>query len=174
MIGGASVVAVVAMARNRVIGANGAMPWHLSGDLKRFRALTEGRPMIMGRRTLESIGRLLPGRDTIVVTRGRLEGFEGALVAHGPDEAASLALRCAERRGVREIVVAGGAQIYSAFLARTDRIELTVVEAEPEGDTVLAPFESGFNRIAQAAPVQGERDSVPYRTETWVRVASWA
>jgi len=169
MIADRTVVAVVAMADNRVIGLNGEMPWHLPGDLKRFRLLTDGRPMIMGRKTLQSIGRLLPGRDTIVLTRGTLSGFEGAIVARGVEDAAGAALACAKRRGVGEIAVVGGAEIYAALLERTDRIELTRVAAEPAGDTFFPAFETAFRCTANDPAIRGERDSAGYRVQTWVR-----
>ncbi|MBE7186632.1 MAG: dihydrofolate reductase, partial [Methylobacterium mesophilicum] len=126
--------AVVAMARDGVIGRGGEMPWRLPDDLKRYRRLTMGKPMIMGRKTLESIGRVLDGRDTIVLTRGADALFEGARIAATPDEAVSLAEECAEQRGAAEIVIAGGGEISRLFLDRLARLYVTHVEAGPEGD----------------------------------------
>ncbi|WP_062011080.1 dihydrofolate reductase [Aureimonas sp. AU4] len=169
MIDGLEVFAVVAMARNRVIGANGSMPWHLPGDLKRFRDETMGCPMIMGRRTLDSIGRLLPGRDTIVLTRAHSVGIAGALVANSPSEALLSATAAARARGARGIAIVGGAEIYALLLPVTDRICLTRVEAEPPGDTRLDSFEQEFHLAEQSTALRGERDSAPYRAETWLR-----
>ena len=128
-------VAVVAMARNHVIGDGEKLLWHLSGDLKRVKALTMGKPMIMGRRTYLSIGRALPGRANIVLTRQRDFSAEGVLVAHDEDQALMLAedwINADADRG-REIIIFGGGEIYAAFLDRTSRIELTEVDLAPEG-----------------------------------------
>lgn len=169
MIAGLRVVAVVAMARNRVIGAGGTMPWHLPSELKRFRALTDNRPMIMGRRTLDSIGRLLPGRDTIVLSRADTVEIAGAVPARTPAQALDLATAAAKRRGAHEIAIVGGAEIYSIFMPVTDRVYLTRVDIEPAGDTELAPFERDFDRVETGPIERGERDSASYRTERWDR-----
>jgi len=164
-------VAVVAMARNRVIGAKGAMPWTLPSDLRHFRELTLGRPMIMGRKTFAGIGEALDGRDTIVLTRQA--GFEapGVLSVSDAETALKAARMMAASRGANEIVMAGGGELYQLFLPLTDRIELTRVEAEPEGDTFFPAFEGqGFERLGTRTPPQNPRDSAPIRFETWVRV----
>lgn len=164
-------VAVVAMARNRVIGQGGKMPWTLPTDLRHFRELTLGRPMIMGRKTFESIGSVLDGRDTIVLTRNG--GFEApdVLTVGDPETALKAARMMAASRGTNEIVMAGGGELYRAFLPLTDRIELTLVDAEPQGDTFFPPFEeAGFERRQTRTPPQNPRDSAPIRFETWERV----
>lgn len=120
---------VVALDRNRVIGRDGALPWRLPDDMKHVREITMGKPLIMGRRTYESIGRALPGRTSIVLTREASFHAGGVLVAHTPEEALRLA------GDVPEVVVFGGAQIFRAFLPRADRIYLTEVDAEVRGDT---------------------------------------
>lgn len=164
-------VLVVAMARNRVIGHNGGMPWSLKSDLQRFRALTLNRPMIMGRRTLESIGRVLDGRDTIVLTREQELAFEGAISAHTPAEARDAAEACARRRGADEIAVVGGAQVFAAFLADADRLALTEIEAEPEGDTFFPPFRpEEWRVIAEEFVPQSERDSADSRFRLLQRI----
>jgi dihydrofolate reductase len=119
---------IVAMASNRVIGANNALPWHLSSDLKRFKALTMGHHIIMGRKTFESIGRLLPGRTTVIVTRNPGYSFEGALVANSLSRALELA------DGDSEVFVIGGEQIFREALKISDRILLTEIHREFEGD----------------------------------------
>lgn len=125
------------MARNRVIGASGRIPWHLPDELRLFRRLTMGHPMIMGRKTYESIGRLLPGRTTVIVTRQPGYAVPGAVVAHSLDEAIAA---CA---GHEEIFVIGGAELYRAALPRADRIYLTTVDAEPAGDTFMPELDPG-------------------------------
>lgn len=126
---------VVARAENNVIGRDGALPWHLPADLKRFKAITMGSPMIMGRRTFESLPGLLPGRRHIVMTRDRDWQAQGAEVVH--DLAGALDAVAAEPRAS----VIGGAEIFRAFLPLTERVELTEVHARPEGDTFLPPFD---------------------------------
>ncbi|WP_244492308.1 dihydrofolate reductase [Aureimonas sp. AU12] len=161
---------MVAAARNRVIGLDGAMPWHLPSDLKRYRQLTMGRPMIMGRKTLEAIGRVLDGRDTIVLTRAASLPFDGAILAGSVEEALQLAAEAAKARGSNEIVIAGGAEIYRQFLAVTDRIAMTVVEAEPLGDTLFPEIAgSGFSCVSSAPVPKGPSDSADCRFEMWER-----
>ncbi len=164
-------VAVVAMARNRVIGSKGEMPWTLPTDLRHFRELTLGRPMIMGRKTYESIGKALDGRDTIVLTRQADFEAAGVLTVPDAETAVKAARMMAASRGANEIVMAGGGEMYRIFLPLTDRIELTLVEAEPEGDTFFPAFETeGFARLEIRTPPQNPRDSAPIRFETWSRV----
>ena len=116
------------MAQNRVIGRNNALPWHLPADLKRFKSLTMGHAVILGRKTFDVIGRPLPGRRWIVLTRDRRWSHAGVLVAHDLDQA----LRSVA--GEAEVFVAGGADVYAQALDRADRIYLTVIHAEIEGD----------------------------------------
>lgn len=132
------IVLVVAMSRNRVIGRNNALPWHVPADLKRFRQITIGKPVIMGRRTFASIGKALPKRLNIVVTRDRDFHADGVVMAHDVEEA----LRLAEESALGgEAMVIGGAQIFEALLPRADRIELTELDIDVEGDTFMPPFD---------------------------------
>lgn len=126
------IVFVIARAENGVIGRDGALPWHLPQDLRRFKALTMGAPMIMGRKTFESLPGLLPGRRHIVLTRGDWRA-EGAEVAHTIDEALALV------DGSRVSIV-GGADVFRLFEPIADRIELTEVHGPVQGDTVVPPF----------------------------------
>jgi len=128
--------AVVAMARNRVIGDGEKLLWHLPGDLPRVKALTMGRPLIMGRRTYLSIGRPLPGRGTIVLTRQSDWSAEGVITADDLDDAIAKAAAWidADTSREKEIIIFGGGEIYAAFLPRTDRIDLTEIDLAPEGD----------------------------------------
>jgi dihydrofolate reductase len=125
---------IVARADNGVIGKDGGMPWHIGEDLKRFKRLTMGSAMIMGRGTFESLPGLLPGRRHIVLTRDRAWHAEGAEVVHSAEEALALA-------GDEPISVIGGADIFGLFEGRATAVELTEVRGAPEGDTVLPPFD---------------------------------
>ena len=132
------------MARNRVIGADNRIPWHLPNELKLFKSLTMGHHIVMGRRTYESIGRLLPGRTTVIVTRQRDYVVPGAIVTHSVQAALEAT------KGDSEIFVIGGAELFRATLPIADRIYLTVVDAEPEGDTFMPAFEPGDWRETEA------------------------
>lgn len=118
---------IAALAANRVIGAGGKMPWHLSEDLKRFKRLTLGHPVVMGRKTWDSIGRPLPGRTNVVVSRS-LPALEGAVVARSLDEALS---RCGD---AADVFVIGGGEIYREALPRADVLDLTLIGRDFEGD----------------------------------------
>jgi len=122
---------VVAMAANNVIGVDGGLPWHLPEDLKRFKAITMGKPMIMGRATFDSIGRALPGRMSIVLTRQ--SGFE----AEGCEIAPTIDAALAAAGDADEVMIIGGGEIYRQFLPMTGRIYLTRLQAELEGDTTF-------------------------------------
>jgi dihydrofolate reductase len=128
------IVLVVARADNGVIGRNGALPWHIPADLRHFKQVTMGTPMIMGRRTFDSLPKLLPGRRHIVLTRDRAWTAAGAEVVHSVEEA--LARADAER-----LTVIGGAGIFRLFEDAATAVELTQVHAEVEGDTVMPPFD---------------------------------
>lgn len=133
---GQSIVFVAALGRNNVIGVEGRMPWHLPDDLRRFKALTMGRTLVMGRRTFEAIGRVLPGRRTIVITSDATWRHAGVDVATSPGQALDLA-------GPGEVMVVGGGQIYAQLFHVAERLELTHVDATPEGDTLFPHFDSG-------------------------------
>jgi len=146
-------VLVAAVAENGVIGAEGGLPWRLPGDLKRFKALTMGRPLIMGRRTFDSIGRALPGRRNIVITRNP------DWRAPGVETAASLQAALSECGGDGEAMVIGGAEIFAAAMPLADRIELTRVHARPAGDTYFPELdEADWAEVAREdIPAEGER-----------------
>ena len=134
------VALIVAVAENGVIGRGGALPWRLPSDLRRFRRLTLGKPMIMGRKTYQSIGRPLDGRESIVLS-GRRERYPaGVHVAASIKEALALAAQLAGARGVEEVAVIGGAEVFAAALPFAERIYLTLVHAKPAGDRRLSPF----------------------------------
>ncbi len=132
-------VAVVAMGRNGAIGHQDALPWRMPTDLARFRALTMGKPMIMGRRTFESIGKALPGRESIVVSRRRLADLPaGVHAATGPEAALALAEARAVAMDAAEIALIGGAALFEAMMPQLDRLYLTIVDLRPDADTFLA------------------------------------
>jgi dihydrofolate reductase len=138
---------IVAMAKNRVIGANNALPWHLSSDLKRFKALTMGHHIIMGRKTFESIGRVLPGRTSVVVSRNSAYRPAGVLVAPDLDTALAMAA------GDDEVFVIGGAEFFRAALPIADRLLLTEIDHEFAGDTFFPEFEPSSWKQSSREPV---------------------
>ncbi len=133
---------IIARAANGVIGREGKLPWHIPADLRRFKQLTQGTPMIMGRKTFESLPGLLEGRRHIVLTRDKKWRYDGVDVAHSVKEALALA-------NAPRVSVIGGAQIYALFLRQTDRIELTEVHLDAAGDTTLPPFGSTWREAAR-------------------------
>jgi dihydrofolate reductase len=156
-------VAVVARAQNGVIGVGNGLPWRLSSDLKRYKARTWGRPMIMGRRTWESIGRPLPGRESVVVTRSPSYAAPGAHVATSLPESIDIARRLAVQMGAPEIIVAGGEEIYRALLAQTQLIELTEVALDIPGDAHFPTlFPEEWEEIARETPPRAERDEADF------------
>ena len=132
---------IVAVADNGVIGRDNSLPWHLPEDLRYFRRITMGKPIVMGRRTFESIGRALPGRTNIVISRNGQFAPPDVLLVASLEEALSLAGRLADEQGAEEVVVIGGAQIYDLALPRADRLYITRVHAPVEGDAVLPPVD---------------------------------
>lgn len=141
-----SVVLIAAIARNGVIGRDNGLIWRLRSDLRRFKALTMGKPLLMGRRTYDSIGRALPGRRTLVLTRDRSFAAPDVTVAHDWAEVLAAA------GDADELMVAGGAEIYVLALPHADRIHLTEVETSPEGDTVFPPFDrAAFREVHREA-----------------------
>ena len=151
------IVFVLARADNGVIGVDGRLPWRLPADLKRFKALTMGTPMVMGRKTFESFPAPLPGRRHIVLTRDRNWSAVGAEVAHNVEAALA-------RAGAGEVTVVGGAEIYALLLDRADRIEVTEVHCAPEGDAVVPAF-TGWREVARVAnPAEGERPAYDFVT----------
>jgi dihydrofolate reductase len=136
------VVLIAAVAENGVIGRNNALPWHIRSDLQHFKRLTVGRPVVMGRKTYESIGKPLKDRTNIVITRDPGYAAEGIVVAHGLDTAMQMARDDAKERGADSIAVIGGSGVFNETLPMADRLEITEVHASPEGDTFFPPIDT--------------------------------
>lgn len=161
---------VVAIAENGVIGNEGDLPWKLSSDLKRFKALTIGKPVIMGRKTYQSIGKPLPGRENIVITRDAGFTAEGVHVVASVEEALSLGERLARASGGNEISVVGGGQIYAQTLDRATVLYVTHVERALEGDTRFPPIDPAIWQSGDEEHVpEGPKDIYSTRFVTYRR-----
>jgi len=163
------IVFVLAVAENGVIGANSAIPWRLKADMQRFKALTIGKPVVMGRKTFESLPRPLSGRTNIVVTRDAGYRAAGAVVTTSNADAAAVARGDALRRSATEIAVIGGAEIYRRWLDRADRLEVTEVHARPEGDTHFHIDKAEWDETSRVRHPAGPDDSADYSYVTYRR-----
>lgn len=144
---------IVAAAENGVIGRGGVLPWHIPSDLKTFRRLTLGKPIVMGRKTYQAIGKPLDQRDNVVVTRDPAFHAPGVIVATCLKAALDMARAMAVAKGVGELMVIGGGDLYRQTLPLADRIYLTRVHAEPEGDALLPPLPPGAWREVSREPL---------------------
>ncbi len=165
-----TVTLVVAATCNGIIGRNGDMPWRMPSSLRRFRALTMGRPMIMGRKTFEAIGRPLDGRDTIVVTRDGAFAHAGVHTASSVEQALALACSLAAARSTQEIIIAGGGEIYRAALPIASKVHLDLVHATLDGDTTfpeLAPGE--WQEVDRASVEPHANDQFAMTAITYIR-----
>ena len=165
------IVFVVAIAENGVIGAGGAIPWRLKSDMRRFKELTIGRPVVMGRKTFESLPgrRPLPGRTNIVITRDADYRAAGAVVTTSATDAGVVARGDALRRSVAEIAVIGGAEIYRQWLDRADRLEITEVHARPDGDTHFEIDRARWDETSRVRHPAGPDDSAEFSYVTYRR-----
>lgn len=162
---------VVAVADNGVIGAAGAMPWRLATDMKRFRTLTMGKPVVMGRKTFASIGKPLAGRTNIVVTRQRGFAAEGVTVAASLEEALAAGAKAGAESGVGEVMVIGGGEIYALAMPHADRLYVTHVHVQPEGDATFPPIDAAHWRRSSGEDVPaGEKDTAATTFVTYDRV----
>jgi len=162
---------VVAVAENGVIGRDGKLPWRLPSDLQWFRKVTLGKPVIMGRKTYESIGKPLPGRTNIVVTRDWAFKPQGLVMATSLDAALAIARDDAKRRGANAIMVIGGTEIFAQTMPLADRLEITHVHARPEGDTFLPAIDPAIWReTARSEHAAGPNDDADFSCVTYVRV----
>jgi dihydrofolate reductase len=167
------IVLVVAVAENGVIGANGSIPWRLKSDMQRFKAITLGKPVVMGRKTFESLRRgPLPGRTNIVVTRDAGYRAAGAVVTTSFAQAYAVALGDALRRS-SELAVIGGAEIYAQWMDAADRLDITEVHARPEGDTHFAAIDpASWEEVSRSRNPAGPDDSADFSYVTYRRRGS--
>jgi dihydrofolate reductase len=158
------IVLIIAVADNGVIGAGNAIPWRLKSDQRRFKAITMGKPIVMGRKTFLSFPRRpLPGRTNIVVTRDAEFRAAGAVVTTSLTEALMLARADALRRSVAEIAVIGGAEIYAQCMALADRLDVTEVHASPDGETRLPPIDAAqWEELSRDAHPAGPDDNAAF------------
>jgi dihydrofolate reductase len=164
------IVLLVAVADNGVIGSAGTIPWRLKTDQQRLKAMTMGKPVVMGRKTFTSLRRPLPGRTNIVVTRDANFRGPGAVVTTSFADARAVATGDALRRSANEIAVIGGAEIYAQWMPIADRLEITEVHARPEGDTYLAAIElADWKEVARVRNSSSSDDSVDFSYVTYRR-----
>lgn len=169
------IVLVAAIAENGVIGRDGGMPWRLSSDLRRFRARTWGKPIVMGRKTFRSVGKPLPGRTNIVVSRDGNFSAPGVIVAPHLHAALAVARGDALRRGAEAIVVIGGADIYAQTLPMADRLDVTLVKARPEGNVRFPPIDPQvWRETERSEQPAGPNDSADVAFITYERAAPTA
>jgi len=164
------IVLIVAVADNGVIGAKGAIPWRLKSDMQRLKAMTMGKPVVMGRKTFVSLRRPLPGRTNIVLTRD--DGFRaaGAVVTTSFADARAVALGDALRRSAAEIAVIGGAEIYAQWMDVAGRLEVTEVHVRPEGDTYFAAIDPAqWQEVSRVRNPAGADDSAAFSYVTYRR-----
>lgn len=164
------VVLVAAVAENGVIGRDNKLPWRIKSDLQYFKSLTIGRPVVMGRKTYESIGKPLPGRTNIVVTRDKAFSAPGVVVAHDLDEALRIARDDAEKRNADSIAVIGGTEIFRQTLPHADKLALTIVHAKPQGDTYWPQIDmSQWAEVERRRQSKGPQDDCDFTFVTYLR-----
>lgn len=157
---------IAAMAHDRVIGLDNQMPWHLPADLAHFKRVTLGKPVLMGRKTFESIGRPLPGRRNLVISRNPDYQADGVEMVSSVE----VALARLQGEGVEELMVIGGGHLYAQLLPRADRLYLTRIDLAVEGDTRFPAFDDGRWQLVESEPhAADEKNPHPYRFETWQR-----
>lgn len=154
---------IVAQSQNRVIGINNTLPWHLPADLKRFKSITMGHHMLMGRKTYESIGKPLPGRTSIVITRNKSLSYEGCIMAHSIEEAFAIA----EKSGDPEAFLIGGADLIKQAITICNQIYLTTIHADFIGDTFLHPITSDWKILQNETHEPDEKNAYSYTFTTY-------
>ncbi len=161
---------IAAVAENGVIGHEGALPWHLSTDLQRFKILTFGKPIIMGRKTWDSLGHPLPGRTNIVISRNHAFTAEGTVIVHSLSQACSVAKRVASQNSTDAVFIIGGGEIFQQGLPIADKIFLTEVLASIKGDSFFPVFDKEKWTIVQTQYIpEGDKDSHPSRFVVYER-----
>ncbi len=170
MIDHMKLVLVAAVGENGVIGRDGDLPWRLRSDLQHFRRITINRPVVMGRKTYDSIGKPLTDRTNIVLTRDSTLAVPGVMMATSLDAALALAREDAEKRGVDEIMIIGGGDLFAATIARADRLEMTLVHASPAGDVRFPPIDANqWRETARIVHRRGLEDDTDFTTVTYER-----
>ncbi|HTT49723.1 MAG TPA: dihydrofolate reductase [Pseudolabrys sp.] len=164
------IVLVAAIGENNVIGGDGHLPWRLKSDLKHFRRLTMGKPVIMGRKTFESIGKPLDGRTNIVLTRNLAIKVPGGVLATSLDAALGAARDDARKRGVDEIMVIGGGDVFADTMPLADRLEITHVHASPKGDAYFPPIDpAAWREVMREEHPAGPDDSASFTVAAYLR-----
>jgi dihydrofolate reductase len=164
-------VLVAAVAENGVIGRDGGLPWRLPSDLRRFRAITLGHPVVMGRKTYIAIGKPLPGRTNIVLTRDTTFAARGVVSAPDLDAALMVARGDSRRRGVRHIMIIGGGELYGETIDRACRLEITRVHARPTGDSIFPAIDPAqWRETARCEYPAGPGDDAPFTTLAYERI----
>ena len=160
----------VAVAKNGVIGKDGGLPWRIPGDLKQFRKLTMGKPVLMGRKTFQSIGKPLDGRDNVVITRDKSFSHEGVHVASSVEEGLNVARDLARERGADAVMVIGGEEIFRQTLGVADVLHINEIDMEPDGDAFFPPLDPAQWTVAAREDfARGERDDAAFSSITWMR-----
>ena len=171
MIRGKTVVLVAAIAENGVIGRGGALPWRLKSDMQHFKRLTIGKPVIMGRKTFESIGKALKDRTNIVLTRDFGLVARDIVLATSMDAAFAFAATDADKRGVKEIMVIGGSDVFETAMSVADRLEITRVHASPPGDSFFPAVDSqAWHIVKSERRGRGPHDEVDFTVQTYERI----
>lgn len=163
---------IAAMAKNRIIGADNDMPWHLPADLKHFKAITLGKAVIMGRKTYESIGRALPGRPNIVITSNADYSLSDATVVDSPESAFEVAKALSPEQSENdEVMIIGGGTIYQSFLDKADTLYLTHIDLDVDGDTQFPDYEAAasWKEVSREAHSADEKNAHAYTFVTLVR-----
>lgn len=163
---------IAAMAKNRIIGADNDMPWHLPADLKHFKAITLGKAVIMGRKTYESIGRALPGRPNIVITSNADYSLSDATVVDSPESAFEVAKALSPEQSENdEVMIIGGGTIYQSFLDKADTLYLTHIDLDVDGDTQFPDYEAAasWKEVSREAHSADEKNAHSYTFVTLVR-----
>jgi dihydrofolate reductase len=164
------IVLVAAIGENNVIGNDGQLPWRLKSDLQHFRKVTLNRPVIMGRKTYASIGKPLKDRTNIVLTSDLGLVAPGAVLATSLDAALAYARQDAEKRGVDEIMVIGGSDVFAAMMPRADRLEISHVHASPQGDSLFPPIDRNiWHEVLREEHAAGPDDDASFTAVTYIR-----
>ncbi|MFC0820754.1 dihydrofolate reductase [Moraxella marmotae] len=163
------IVQVVAISRNRAIGKDNQLLWHIPADLQHFKRITDGGVIVMGRKTFESLGRLLPNRTHHIITRQADFGHDGVVVSHSLDQAIERAKADAISQNQSQIFIIGGGEIYAQSLSQADRLEITEVDITIDGDAFYPDIDNQFTKTYQSTTQIDDKSGISYRFSTWQR-----